>query len=525
MNKIFNRGLSLVLCVVLCFSLGAMAFAAGNPDVTLALDKTTAKENELPETISMTISTTEALSIMGFSGKIVAPEGFTLQEIQSMDKNLAIANVTTKKFAWMVGSDENVQNWAKVIFAVSDNLGVGTYTLKLTEISASHSDNSNPLAGVTEKAVTFTVTEKDPDPVPVTSVKLNNTTLNLTVGDSETLTAIVLPDNATNKDVTWASSNEDVATVDENGKVTAVKAGTAIITATAGGKKASCEVTVTSQPVPVTGISLDDAEVSVGRTIQLKPKFTPADTTQRGVTWVSSDETIATVDTNGNVKGLAEGTVSITVTSTEDANVTATCTVTVTKRNDDTVWAGGSAIVGGFGDDGVIFKDVSFRNYYYDAVKWAVDRDITSGTSRYTFSPDAVCTRAQTVTFLWRAAGCPKAENRNNPFTDVHTGDYFYEAVLWAVESGITNGTSAATFSPDATVSRAQVVTFLWRAEGQPDAAASGFADVSANAYYAKAVDWAFACGITTGMDYGTFGADAECTRAQIVTFLYRSAR
>ena len=168
------------------------------------------------------------------------------------------------------------------------------------------------------------------------------------------------------------------------------------------------------------------------------------------------------------------------------------------------------------------FHDVTRFDYFYDAVKWAVDHDITSGTGCFTFSPNAACTRAQTVTFLWRAAGSPRPVSTVNPFTDVHYGDYFYQAVLWAVENGITMGTSATTFSPDATVTRAQVVTFLWRANGQPAAWNSGFTDVSADAYYAKAVAWAVQNGITTGTGFGVFSPDAACTRAQIVTFLYR---
>lgn len=171
------------------------------------------------------------------------------------------------------------------------------------------------------------------------------------------------------------------------------------------------------------------------------------------------------------------------------------------------------------------FHDVTRFDYFYDAVKWAVDHDITSGTGRFTFSPNAACTRAQTVTFLWRAAGSPRPVSTVNPFTDVHYGDYFYQAVLWAVENGITMGTSATTFSPDATVTRAQVVTFLWRANGQPAAWNSGFTDVSADAYYAKAVAWAVQNGITTGTGFGVFSADAACTRAQIVTFLYRNRK
>ena len=689
MNKIFNRGLSFVLCLVLCFGMCTAAFAAGNPDVTLTLDKTTAKENELPATITMTVATTEALSIMGFAGKVTVPEGFTLQEIQSMDKNLSIANVNTQKFGWLVATEENVKNWAKVVFAVPSNLSVGTYTLGLTEIFVSRADNTNPLDGITEKTVTFTVTEKDPDPIAATSVKLNKATLDLTVGGSDTLTANVLPADAADKNVTWVSSDSEVATVDANGKVTAVKAGnatitvsvdsnpaltdtcevtvtdqtysvtgvalapdkavmyvgdtknltveftpsnatnknvtwkssdeavatvvdgvvtaigkgtatitvttedggytatcevtvklpvsavtlnetstalvvgntkqltatvapanaddstvtwksgntnvatvdqtgkvtavgvgTTTITATAGGKSATCTVTVTAKPVPIKRIALSDAAVSVGRTIQLEPVFTPADTTQRDVIWTSSDRTIATVDANGRVRGVAEGKVTITVTSTADPSITASCTVTVTKNLSD---AGLAAIIGALGNGSLPFNDVTVRDYFYDAVKWAVDRGITSGTSRYTFSPDAPCTRAQVVTFLWRAAGCPQPTSKSNPFADVRADDYFFDAVLWAVENGITNGTSAKTFSPDATVTRAQVVTFLWRANGQPAAGNSGFADVSADKYYATAVAWAVFQRITTGTGFSVFSPDAACTRAQIVTFLYRA--
>ena len=275
----------------------------------------------------------------------------------------------------------------------------------------------------------------------------------------------------------------------------------------------------TGKPVPI-AIALRDAAVSVGETIQLEPVFTPADTTQRDVTWSSSNSNIATIDANGRVTGVAEGTATITVTSTAAPAITASCTVTVTKNLSD---AGLAAIIAAIGNGSLPFNDVTVRDYFYDAVMWAVDRGITSGTSRYTFSPDAPCTRAQVVTFLWRAAGCPQPVSKVNPFTDVRADDYFYAAVLWAVENGITNGTSAKTFSPDATVTRAQVVTFLWRANGQPAAGPSGFVDVSSNAYYARAVDWAFENGITTGMGYGAFGPDTACTRAQIVTFLYRA--
>lgn len=169
------------------------------------------------------------------------------------------------------------------------------------------------------------------------------------------------------------------------------------------------------------------------------------------------------------------------------------------------------------------FLDVPVGAYYYDAVAWAVENGVTSGTSATTFSPDNACTRAQMVTFLWRAAGEPEPETTVNPFTDISAGTYYYEAVLWAVEQGITNGTSATTFSPDATVTRGQTVTFLWRNAGSPAASGASFADVSADAYYGTAVAWAASEGITSGTSATTFSPDNACTRAQIVTFLYRA--
>lgn len=170
------------------------------------------------------------------------------------------------------------------------------------------------------------------------------------------------------------------------------------------------------------------------------------------------------------------------------------------------------------------FTDVSADAYYHDAVLWAVENGITSGTSATTFSPNAVCTRAQAVTFLWRAAGSPEPGIAENPFTDVASDSYYYKAVLWAVEKGITSGTSATTFSPNVTCSRAQIVTFLWREQQSPSVSTSGaFTDVSADAYYAKAVDWAVSEGITSGTSATTFSPNANCTRAQIVTFLWRA--
>ena len=169
------------------------------------------------------------------------------------------------------------------------------------------------------------------------------------------------------------------------------------------------------------------------------------------------------------------------------------------------------------------FWDVRQGDYYYDAVKWAVEKRITEGTGANFFSPNASCTRAQMVTFLWRAAGSPAPKSTANPFTDVSASDYYYNAVLWAVENGITTGASADRFAPGATVSRAQTVTFLYRANGSPAANGASFSDVAADEYYANAVAWAVQNGITTGTGNGKFSPNADCTRGQIVTLLYRA--
>ena len=169
------------------------------------------------------------------------------------------------------------------------------------------------------------------------------------------------------------------------------------------------------------------------------------------------------------------------------------------------------------------FIDVPAGSYYYDAVLWAVENGITTGASASRFDPNGICTRAQAVTFLWRAAGSPAAKSAVMPFTDVKAGSYYYDAVLWAVENGITKGTSETMFSPDATCSRAQIVTFLWRSQKSPAAGtANPFTDVKASAYYADAVLWAVKEDVTKGTTNTTFSPDANCTRAQIVTFIWR---
>ena len=235
--------------------------------------------------------------------------------------------------------------------------------------------------------------------------------------------------------------------------------------------------------------------------------------TEKGV--ITSEVTLeATVD--------AEGEITYTATFTNPAFETQTKKVATPKleKPDDGLPCDGSDSC-----PGNKFTDMPAKgNWAHDPIDWAVVHGVTAGTSATTFSPNAGCTRAQVVTFLWRAAGTPEPTSTNNPFKDVKEGAYYYKAVLWAVENKVTAGTAADKFSPDATCTRAQIVTFLWRYEGNPEPTTTDnpFKDVKPGAYYEKAVLWASETGVTAGTSATTFSPDATCTRAQVVTFLYR---
>lgn len=258
-------------------------------------------------------------------------------------------------------------------------------------------------------------------------------------------------------------------------------------------------------PLFVTGVALNQTSASIraGKTIQLTANVTPDTAANKAVIWSSDHPEIARVDTNGVVTGVNRGTAIITVTTAE-GNKTATCTVQVKKSK---------------------FIDVPDDTWYTEAVDWAVDHNITSGVSETLFAPDESCTRGQIVTFLWRNAGKVTPEIEDHPFVDAAPNEYYHPAVIWAYQNGITVGTDAKHFSPFATVTRAQVVTFLWRASGQPTPGntSTPFVDVPSNAYYATAVRWAVESSITNGVSATEFAPDAPCTRAQVVTFLYRA--
>lgn len=354
---------------------------------------------------------------------------------------------------------------------------------------------------------------------PVLGVALDKTSMNLTAGSTGTLTATINPSDAANKSLTWTSDNTAVATVNENGKVTAVAEGTANITVKTvdGEKTAVCAVTVTAKT--------SGGSSSGGSSTPAYPVTTP-DKTENGSVTVTP-------------KSAKRGSI-VTITVTPDAGyVLDELTVTdkdgkdvaLTKKSDTeytfVMPAGKVEITPSFvkqaEEPSRVFVDVKTGDYFYDAVLWAVGKGITNGTSAETFSPEAPCTRAQIVTFLWRAAGSPVA-NYAMDLSDVAGDAYYAEAVRWALSEGITTGTSDHTFSPDAVCTREQAVTFLWRAAGSPAVSGeSAFEDVGADAYYARAVAWAAQNGVTNGISQTLFGTGSDCTRAQIVTFLYRA--
>lgn len=298
--------------------------------------------------------------------------------------------------------------------------------------------------------------------------------------------------------------------LDHDVVIDAAVAATCTATGLTEGKHCSrCDYKVAQKTVPALGHDWADAAyVWAGD----NGSVTATRACKRNVSHVERETATATSVVTKEATYAAEGEITYTVTFRNPAFAAQTKTVKTPKleRPKPTLNP---------------FVDVREGEYYYDAVLWAVENGITAGTSATTFSPTVGCTRAQVVTFLWRTAGEPAPTTSNTPFTDVAKGTYYYSAVLWAVEKGITAGTSATTFSPDDTCTRAQIVTFLWRYKGQPEplAANNPFRDVYKSAYYAKAVLWAAENGVTSGTSASTFSPDDTCTRAQVVTFLYRT--
>ena len=391
-----------------------------------------------------------------------------------------------------------VEGENKITFRLKNEVGAATFTVTVTPVSGNYNGGSYALTISTHDRTDVSGSISFPDGSAVytgTGIKYENATIS---GYSGTLRYGYTPNASTG------------ASLDASGLPLTVGTYTVAVTfnsdASFGYKTATFTITKatpTGTPgytkLETNGKTLADAKLTVG-TIR------PAGT----IAW---DLPLTTVLEDGKAYAW-------TFTPADTHNYTILTGTLVPYVDDGMDYIPG--VIGG-NTGSFNFHDVSRLDYFYDAVKWAAENGIASGTGRYTFSPNAVCTRAQTVTFLWRAAGSPLPRYRVCPFTDVQPSDYYYNAVLWAVEQGITTGLNATTFGPDVTVTRGQVATFLYRAASaaKPNTF-SPFTDVKTTAYNYNAILWAYDNRITTGTSDTTFSPDAYCTRAQIVTFLYR---
>lgn len=436
----------------------------------------------------------------------LAPETLSIEEGKTAELTATIspANATTQQHSWASENGKIAKAYGKTLnTAKVTAIGVGKTTITYT-------------IGGKEASCEVTVT---PRTISVESITLNKPQLSLVKGATETLTATVLPTTATDKTVIWESSDTAVATV-KDGIVTAVAAGNATITAKAGEKTATCAVTVTNPS--------NSGSSSGGGSSTPRYAVTVPDKTENGSLSVSS-------------KNAKKGS-DVTVTATPDKGYEVDDIVAkdakgnklTLKDNGDgtytfTMPASKVTVTAAFAEKKVepivpekLFADVSAEEYYYEAVKWASENGVTGGIGENLFGANLPCTRAQIVTFLWRAAGSPEPKGMSG-FADVSADAYYAKAVAWAVEEGIVSGTSATTFSPDAVCTRAQSVAFLYRAFGEKVNKAAGFSDVSADAYYADAVAWAVENGVASGIGGGLFAPDQDCARGQIVAFLYRA--
>lgn len=391
-----------------------------------------------------------------------------------------------------------VEGENKITFRLKNEVGAATFTVTVTPVSGNYNGGSYALTISTHDRTDVSGSISFPDGSAVytgTGIKYENATIS---GYSGTLRYGYTPNASTG------------ASLDASGLPLTVGTYTVAVTfnsdASFGYKTATFTITKatpTGTPgytkLETSGKTLADAKLTVG-TIR------PAGT----IAW---DLPLTTV--------LEDGKAYAWTFTPNDTHNYAILTGTLVPYVDDGMDYIPGVIGGNTGSFN--FHDVSRFDYFYDAVKWAAENGIASGTGRYTFSPNAVCTRAQTVTFLWRAAGSPLPRYRVCPFTDVQPSDYYYNAVLWAVEQGITTGLNVTTFGPDVTVTRGQVATFLYRAASaaKPNTF-NPFTDVKTTAYNYDAILWAYDNRITTGISDTTFSPDAYCTRAQIVTFLYR---
>lgn len=438
----------------------------------------------------------------------LAPKTLSIEEGKTAGLTATIfpANASDQQFSWDVEDTE-----------IASVYGYTSETKTVTALKKGQTQITVTVDGQTASC-TVTVT---PRTISIASITLNKTQLSLVKGATETLTATVLPTTATDKTVIWESSDTAVATV-KDGIVTAVAAGNATITAKAGEKTATCAVTVTNPSNSGSSSGGGGGSSTPRYTVTVPDKtengslsVTPKNAKRGSSVTITAtpdkgcevDEIVAK-DANGNkltLKDNGDGTYTFTMPASK---VTVTAAFAEKKAE---------PIV-----PEKLFADVSAEEYYYEAVKWASENGVTGGIGENLFGAKLPCTRAQIVTFQWRAAGSPEPKGMSG-FVDVSADAYYAKAVAWAVEQGIVSGTSATTFSPDAVCTRAQSVAFLYRAFGTRTDKAAGFSDVSADAYYADAVAWAVENGVASGIGGGLFAPDQDCARGQIVAFLYRA--
>lgn len=437
----------------------------------------------------------------------LAPETLSIEEGKTagLTATISPANATTQQHSW---ASEN----GKIAKAYGETLN----TAKVTAIGVGKTTITYTIGGK-EASCEVTVT---PRTISVESITLNKPQLSLVKGATETLTATVLPTTATDKTVIWESSDTAVATV-KDGIVTAVAAGNATITAKAGEKTATCAVTVTNpsnsgsssggggSSTPRYAVTVPDKTENGSLSVSSKNAKKGSDVTVTATPDKGYEvDDIVAKDAKGNkltLKDNGDGTYTFTMPASK-----VTVTAAFVEKKAEPI------------APEKLFADVSAEEYYYEAVKWASENGVTGGIGENLFGANLPCTRAQIVTFLWRAAGSPEPKGMSG-FVDVSADAYYAKAVAWAVEEGIVSGTSATTFNPDAVCTRAQSVAFLYRAFGEKVNKAAGFSDVSADAYYADAVAWAVENGVASGIGGGLFAPDQDCARGQIVAFLYRA--
>ena len=476
------------------------------------------------------IGTDETLTI-GKDASLTVPDGKTLtnngtvttEEGGTLTGNITNAppKITTEglsegtvntAYNQTLAADNNPTSWSVTNGALPNGLTLENGTISGTPTAAGTSTftvKANNNYGSDSKSLSITIGAQTN--VPVTGVSLNTSTLNLIEGGTGTLIATVLPETATNRNVTWSSNAPGVATVNSSGKVTAVSAGTATITVTTvdGGFTATCAVTVRPEIPPANPNYKITVEATQGGTVTADPTAAKAGATV----------TLTPVPH----RGYQVGSVAVTDRFGEPVAVTeqADGTYTFTMPN------GQVTVTVTFAEAPLPFPDVTEGDWFYDAVRYAYETGLMDGVGDNLFAPNSQTTRAQLVTILYRLAGQP-AVSGDLIFTDVEVGTWYTDAVAWAAENGIVNGTTDATFAPGEDITRGQLVTVLYRYAESKGYDVSASADLSGypdagqvQAYAQPAMAWAVAEGIVEGMD-GNLNPAGNATRAQIATILMR---